>query len=108
MLGRVHNYLGDEAMLIWGIRWFTTTLGQLLYPCSQCGKKTVHSALVRKGRFTLFFIPLFPIGKKYLIACNLCGLRLRAVDNLRNQLEIWEKTGRFPDPQTVGAQALNG
>ena len=95
-------------MLIWGIRWFTTTLGQLLYPCSQCGKKTVHSAVVQKGWFTLFFIPLIPIGKKYVIVCNLCGLRLKAVDNLRNQLETWEKTGRFPDPQTVGAQALNG
>jgi len=94
-------------MLIWGIRWFTTTLGQLLYPCSQCGKKTVHTAIVRKGRFTLFFIPIFPIGKQYQILCNLCGLRLKAVDNLRAQLEVWEKTGRFPDAQTVGAQAPN-
>ena len=94
-------------MLIWGIRWFTTTLGQLLYPCSQCGKKTVHTAIVRKGRFTLFFIPIFPIGKQYQILCNLCGLRLKAVDNLRAQLEVWEKTGRLPDAQTVGVLGPN-
>ena len=104
----MHTYSGDETMIIWGIRWFAKTLGQLLYGCSNCGKKTVHSAVVQKGWFTLFFIPLIPIGKKYVIVCNLCGLRLKAVDNLRNQLETWEKTGRFPDPQTVGAQALNG
>jgi DNA-directed RNA polymerase subunit RPC12/RpoP len=103
----VHTYLGDEAMIIWGIRWFATTLGQLLYSCSNCGKKTAHSAVVQKGWFTLFFIPLIPIGKKYLIVCNLCGLRLKAVDNLKAQLEGWAKTGRFPDGQTVGAGMLN-
>jgi hypothetical protein len=88
-------------MLIWGIRWFTTVLGQLLYACTHCQKSTMHTATVRKGRFTLFFIPIFPIGKQYLITCNLCGLRLKAVDNLRAQLETWEKTGRLPEPQSV-------
>jgi hypothetical protein len=67
----------------------------------------MHTAIVRKGRFTLFFIPLFPIGKRYQIVCNLCGLRLKAVDNLRAQLEVWEKTGRFPDAQTVGVLGPN-
>jgi DNA-directed RNA polymerase subunit RPC12/RpoP len=102
----VHNYVEEKTMIIWGIRWFATTLGQLLYSCSNCGKKTVHTAAVQKGWFTLFFIPLIPIGKKYVIVCNLCGLRLKAVDNLKAQLEIWAKTGRFPDAQTVGAQGL--
>jgi zinc-ribbon family len=82
-------------MLIWGIRWFTTVLGQLLYVCSHCQKSTMHTATVRKGRFTLFFIPIIPIGKQYLITCNLCGLRLKAVDNLRAQLETWEKPENF-------------
>jgi hypothetical protein len=89
-------------MLIWGIRWIAITLGQLSFPCSHCGKTTVHSAIVRKGKFTLFFIPLFPIGKKYLIACNLCGLRRRAAGNLGAQLQVWERTGTFPAQQTVG------
>jgi hypothetical protein len=90
-------------MLIWGTRWSTTTPGQLPYNCSHCRKTTMYSAIVRKGKFTLFFIPLFPIGKQYQIACNLCGLRLKAVDNLRTQLEVWEKTGRFPEAQMVSA-----
>jgi transcription elongation factor Elf1 len=94
-------------MLIWGIRWFATTLGQLSYNCSHCGKTTVHSAIIRTGKFTLFFIPLFPIGKQYLIACNLCGLRLKAVDNLRAQLEVWGKTGKFPATQGATISASN-
>lgn len=91
----MHNHVEDETMIIWGIRWFAKTLGQLLYGCSNCGKKTVHSAVVQKGWFTLFFIPLIPIGKKYVIVCNLCGLRLKAVDNLKGQLEVWERREGF-------------
>jgi transcription elongation factor Elf1 len=94
-------------MLIWGTRWSAITLGQLAYTCSRCGKTTVHSAIIRKGKFTLFFIPIFPIGKQYLIACNLCGLRLKAVDNLRTQLEQWKQTGKFPEAQQVSASASN-
>jgi hypothetical protein len=92
-------------MLIFGTRWTLVVLGQLLYSCSHCQKQTMHSALVNKGKFTLFFIPLFPIGKKYLISCNLCGLRNRAVGTLYLQLQQWEKTGQFPPPEAVGALA---
>jgi hypothetical protein len=88
-------------VLIFGTRWTAVTLGQLQYGCSHCQKQTAHSAVVRKGKFTLFFIPIFPIGKKYVIVCNLCGLRLQAVENLQAQLEQWEKTGQFPSPQSV-------
>jgi DNA-directed RNA polymerase subunit RPC12/RpoP len=90
-------------MLIWGTRWSSVTLGQLSYACSQCGKTTVHTAAVRKGKFTLFFIPLFPISKQYVISCNLCGLRLKAVDNLRTQLEGLEQTGKLPGAQHTEA-----
>lgn len=90
-------------MLIWGIRWIAITLGQLSYRCSHCQKTTVHSAIIRKGKFTLFFIPIFPIGKQYFIACNLCGLRLKAIGNLQGQLEVWEKTGKFRETQKVDA-----
>jgi zinc-ribbon family len=90
-------------MLIWGTRWSTVTLGQLSYLCSQCGKTTVHSAVIRKGKFTLFFIPIFPIRKQYLISCNLCGLRLKAVDDLRAQLVGLEQTGKLPGAQQTEA-----
>lgn len=93
-------------MLIWGIRWTTVILGQLLYACSHCQKQTMHSAIVRKGKFTLFFIPIFPVGRKYLIACDLCRLRLRAVGNLLAQLQQWDKTGQFPSAEPRAAQQL--
>jgi len=92
-------------MLIWGTRWSSTPLGQISYNCSQCGKQTVHTAYIRKGKFTLFFIPIFPISKQYLIACNLCGLRLKAVDNLLAQLENLEKTGNLSGTKEMAGSA---
>jgi len=65
-------------MLIWGFRWKTLSLGQIAYICSQCSRSTVHTAIVERGRLTILFIPLIPIGSGYRIVCNLCGLRLRA------------------------------
>jgi hypothetical protein len=65
----------------------------------------MHSAMVNKGKFTLFFIPIFPIGRKDLIACNVCGLRRQAVGTLFLQLQQWEKTGDFPSPEAI-AQRL--
>jgi len=93
-------------MLIFGTRWTAVMLGQLLYVCSHCQKETMHSAIVRKGMFTLFFIPLIPIGRQYLITCNLCGLRLRAVGNLLAQLQQWEKTGQLPSVESLAARQL--
>ena len=91
-------------MLICGTRWKTVTLGQLLYGCSHCQKQTMHTAQIRKGKVTLFFIPTFPVGSRYLIACNLCGLWLKAVGNLLGRLKEWEKTGRFSVSESGATQ----
>jgi zinc-ribbon family len=73
-------------MLIWGTRWVTVVLGQFIRQCSNC-PGSAQSGVVRKGKFTLFFIPIFPIGKDYLLVCNVCGLRLRAVGSLLEELK---------------------
>jgi hypothetical protein len=42
--------------------------------CSQCQRDTVHKAFTQQSWFTLFFIPVFPIGAKHPHAiCNICG-----------------------------------
>jgi len=86
-------------MLIWGFRWKTLSLGQIAYICSQCSRSTVHTAIVERGRLTIFFIPLIPIGSRYRIVCNLCGLRLRAAGDLEEQLRGLERTGQL-EPRT--------
>lgn len=82
-------------MLIWGFRWKTFPICQIAYICSRCCRSTVHTAIVEKGRLTIFFIPVIPIGSRYGIFCNFCGLRLRAVADLKEQLQGLERTGQL-------------
>lgn len=34
----------------------------------------MHTAIEVKRRFTLFFIPLIPLGTRYVNKCGVCGL----------------------------------
>ena len=86
-----------------GSRWKGTALGQFSYPCTKCGKSVVHTAGVQKGKLTLFFVPLIPIGTKYLLICNLCGLKRKPTGNLLAQIQELERTGKVSVP--AGAQA---
>ena len=89
--------------VIFGRRWKETTLGQISYSCSHCAKTTFHSAIVRKGRFTLFFIPVIPLSTRYIIKCNMCGLKLKPVGTLHQQIVTWHRTGKFPAAVQQGA-----
>lgn len=97
---------GRTMFFLIGTRWKGIPIGQFSYPCSKCGKSVVHTAAVQKGKLTLFFVPLIPIGKKYLLVCNLCGLRLKPVGNLLaqiQQLEAKAQTG-VPAKQQPAAE----
>lgn len=42
--------------------------------CTQCQRNTIHKAFTQQSWFTLFFIPILPIGAKHPHAvCNICG-----------------------------------
>jgi hypothetical protein len=84
-----------------GIRRTTKTLGQLVYPCSCCGKSTYHSAFFVKTVLTFFFIPLIPVKKKYGIRCDVCGRMLNATGNLERQLRHWDRTGELKDVEAL-------
>lgn len=60
-------------MLIWGFRVSTALLATLVYVCDRCGRHAAHQLAKRVRKFTLFFIPLFPVGTKYLDTCVACG-----------------------------------
>lgn len=89
--------------LLIGSRWKGTALGQFAYPCTKCAKSVVHTAGVQTGKLTLFFVPLIPIGKKYLVICNLCGLKRKPTGNLLAQIQELERKGKVNVP--AGSQA---
>jgi hypothetical protein len=69
-----------------GFRTKAKAIAQVERPCTKCARSTVQTALETKKWFTLFFIPVIPLGSTRYVKCNLCGLTLKAVGDLDAQL----------------------
>ena len=68
-------------MIIWGFRSRGKVLGQRTLNCPNCHRDAMTGAAESRRWFTLFFIPIFPVGAKKTVAqCGLCGFRYQ-VDN---------------------------
>lgn len=40
--------------------------------CPKCGRETNHQLLLQKRAFTIFFLPLIPLGTKKYLVCTEC------------------------------------
>lgn len=60
-------------MLIFGIGVREFLLTTLVFVCERCGNNAPHQLIKRVRKLSLFFIPLLPIGTKYLDSCTACG-----------------------------------
>ena len=69
-----------------GFRTKAKPIAQVERPCTKCARNTVQTAFETKKWFTLFFIPIIPLGSTRFVKCNLCGLTLKAVGALDAQL----------------------
>ena len=75
--------------------------------CASCGKLNTSEIQIRRKYFTLFWIPVFPLKKKYTVVCTDCGretpvthlnvsLQLEAENIGRNaKTPAWMWTGSF-------------
>ena len=82
-------------MLIFGYRLRVAILATLTYICERCGVPAAHRVLRRRRWFTLFFIPVFPLGGgQYTDTCVNCG---RVRELTREQAE-----SVVPQPAPVG------
>lgn len=64
-------------MIIWGYRRYIQRLAMLTFLCASCGNPAAHALSRAVTKFTLFFIPLFPISSKYFTQCTFCGANRR-------------------------------
>ncbi|WP_328451844.1 MULTISPECIES: zinc-ribbon domain-containing protein [unclassified Amycolatopsis] len=64
-------------MLIWGYRTRIFVLAMTTFLCGRCGNPASHAVRKSVTKFTLFFIPLFPIHVKYTAQCTFCGIENR-------------------------------
>lgn len=60
-------------MLIFGLGVTQELLATLMYLCETCGNNAAHHLVKRVRRFSLFFIPLFPVGTRFIDTCTACG-----------------------------------
>lgn len=71
-------------MLIIGFGVREVVLSTLFFTCETCGNHAAHQLSKQSRRFSLFFIPLFSVGTKYLDSCTACG---RTIEISKEQAE---------------------
>jgi len=72
-------------MLIIGLGVTEDLLATLVFQCETCGSHAAHQLTKQSRKFSLFFIPLFSVGTKYLDSCTACG---RIIEVSKDQAEI--------------------
>jgi hypothetical protein len=61
-------------LIIFGIHSFAKTLAMRTLVCGRCHNPAAHRLVQRSGWFTLFFIPLVPLGRTRYTVCAYCGV----------------------------------
>jgi hypothetical protein len=72
-------------MIIFGTRGYLRVLAMVNFICNNCHNPAAQRVVARITRFTLFFIPLFPIAKSYTTTCTFCGFSQRINKDLADQ-----------------------
>ena len=60
-------------MIIWGWRRYVHTIAMITFVCGQCGNPAAHALRRFVTKFTLFFVPLFPVHRRFEVQCTFCG-----------------------------------
>ncbi|MBO4253513.1 zinc-ribbon domain-containing protein [Streptomyces griseorubiginosus] len=74
-------------MIIFGTKGYLYQLAILTLVCGQCGNPAAHTLRKRVMKFTLFFVPLFPISTKYATQCTFCGAEQKLSKKQAEQLQ---------------------
>jgi hypothetical protein len=73
-------------VIIFGTKGYLYQLAILTLVCGQCGNPSAHTLRKRVTKFSLFFVPLFPISTKHATQCTFCGAEARVTKEQAEQL----------------------
>lgn len=97
---------GFAAVIIFGSRTTVRLLAILNFVCGRCGNPSAHRIEERVRKFTLFFIPLFPLGARRTYGtCTYCGLVMQIDNETRDRLI---SQASMADPSHAGGGELPG
>jgi len=71
------------VLILFGIRTREHLLSTIVMVCEVCGVNAAQALVKRSTKFTLFFIPVFPVRRStYHLECAHCGARRRVDPNM--------------------------
>lgn len=79
--------------ILFGTKGYLYQLAILTLVCGQCGNPAAHTLRKRVTKFTLFFVPLFPISTKYATQCTFCGAETKVNAEDAEQLQAQAAAG---------------
>jgi hypothetical protein len=71
---------------LFGFRTKAKPVLQIERPCSKCARSTMHGVVETKKWFTLFFIPVIPLGGNLFARCGVCGLTSKCTSEMKDQV----------------------
>ena len=60
-------------LIVFGIRKMRRRLGVALMMCGHCRQPCAHSIVRLQTWFSLFFVPVLPVGTTFFTVCSLCA-----------------------------------
>ena len=92
-------------MIIFGLKGYHTLLGVVTLVCSFCHHPAAQRVERRVTKFTVFFVPLFPVSTRHELQCAMCGATSRLEAAEAERLVAFPAGGR---PGTVPADLRKG
>ncbi|MDT7729315.1 MAG: hypothetical protein QOI21_5891 [Actinomycetota bacterium] len=89
-------------MIIWGFRNKVFQLAMVSYVCRYCSNPAAHALRKVVNKFTLFFIPLFPVSTKYFTQCTFCGATDQLTKEQAEQVQGMGAVQQSPPAQPLG------
>jgi zinc-ribbon family len=76
----------SEMLILFGIKRKAYRLVTAFFLCGFCQTPAAQAVTRVRTFFTLFFIPVIPLGSKYSTTCTLCGQSGRIAKEVADQL----------------------
>ncbi|GGL61903.1 hypothetical protein GCM10010129_01820 [Streptomyces fumigatiscleroticus] len=80
-------------MIIFGTKGCLYQLAILTLVCGGCGNPAAHTLRKHVTKFTLFFVPLFPLSTKYTTQCTFCGTEQKVTREQAERLRAQAGSG---------------
>jgi uncharacterized Zn finger protein len=91
-------------VIIFGTKGYLYQLAIITLLCGHCGNPSAHALRKRVVKFTLFFVPLFPVSVKYLTQCTFCGDVQKLTSEQADQLQAQATQDPAPGFTPLGQQ----